>query len=624
MTHETATATAHATESDMLATRLGAHPLPDGSGVRFRTWTTEAKAVAVRIDGKLHPMEAQDGGIYEVILDVPVGTQYFFVLDGVARPDPYARFLPQGVHREAEVVDMHAYQWQNTAWRGLKLKDCIFYEMHIGTFTPEGTYRAAQERLPYLKELGITAIQLMPVASFAGQRGWGYDGTALYAPYAPYGRPEDLMAFVDAAHGLGLGVFLDVVYNHFGPDGNYLTCYSPRYFTSRFSSAWGEGLDYAEPHMRRYITGNARMWLRDYRLDGLRLDATQAMQDDSPTHILRELADEVHALKGTHLLLAEDYRNLPELVTDHKLDGIWIDDFHHEVRVTLTGDKDGYYQPYKGGAAALANAINRGWVFEGQWWPLEDRPRGQPADALEAPSLVYFIQNHDQVGNRAVGDRIHHLGHVSPALFRGASTLLLTLPMTPLIFMGQEWAASTPFPFFSDHHGELGQLVSEGRKKEFEGFSGFKGEDVLDPQDEATFLQAKLDWQEWQGGEHSRTLRVYRHLLNLRKTDPVLRNRSRQHLSAGSVGTDLLWVKTETGAGQRVLLWNVGTADLKLDSLPLPFGLPQDVIFYSEQEFLDRNAIRDSDHSQPYVQAIFSGPITELPPGHALLLGTPA
>ncbi|GMA16802.1 malto-oligosyltrehalose trehalohydrolase [Deinococcus metallilatus] len=569
------------TESDALATRLGAHLLPDGSGTRFRVWTTTAQDVGVRVNGEVHPMQALGNGIFELVLPVHAGARYLFLLDGVPTPDPYARFLPNGVHGEAEVVDLHAYEWQNTAWRGLPLAECVFYELHVGTFTPEGTYRAALEKLPELKALGVTAIEFMPLGAFPGQRGWGYDGVALYAPYAPYGRPEDLMAFVDAAHGLGLGVFLDAVYNHFGPDGSYLSAYSPSYFTDRFSSAWGAGLDYAEPHMRRYITGNARMWLRDYHFDGLRLDATQAMQDDSPVHILRELASEVHRLGGTHLLLAEDYRNLPELVTEDHLDGMWVDDFHHEVRVTLTGDRDGYYGPYRGGAAALANVINRGWVFEGQIWPLEDVPRGKPADGLNAPSFVYFIQNHDQIGNRAVGDRVHHLERVTPAMFRGASTLLLTLPMTPLLFQGQEWATTSPFPFFSDHHGELGQLVSEGRKKEFGHFEGFSGENVLDPQAEATFELAKLDWAEREGGEHARTLALYRDLLHLRRDDPVLKDRERRNLHAGSAG-NVLWVRHVTGGGERVLLWNVGQEAVDVDRASLPFSPPVQVLLHSE------------------------------------------
>ncbi|MFC0619715.1 malto-oligosyltrehalose trehalohydrolase [Deinococcus budaensis] len=562
--------------------RLGAQPLP-GGGTRFRVWTTTAREVGVRVDGAAHPLTPLGGGLFEAVLPVEAGARYFFLLDGQPWPDPYALSLPDGVHGEAEVVDLHAYRWQHTGWRGRPLAECVFYELHVGTFTPEGTYRAALEKLPELAALGVTAIELMPLAAFPGTRGWGYDGVALYAPHAGYGRPEDLMAFVDAAHGLGLAVLLDVVYNHFGPDGNYLGVYSPEYFTARFHTPWGAGLDYAEPHMRRLITGNARMWLRDYRFDGLRLDATQEMQDDSPVHILRELADEVHALGGRHLLIAEDYRNRPDLVTDFHLDGLWVDDFHHEMRVTLTGDRDGYYAPFQGGAAALAHVLNRGWVFEGQEWPLERAPRGAPADALGAPAFVYFIQNHDQVGNRAVGDRVHHLERVTPAMFRGASTLLLTLPMTPLLFQGQEWAASAPFPFFSDHAGDLGRAVSEGRRREFGHFDSFAAGEVPDPQAEATFRQAKLDWAERGEGEHARTLSLYRDLLHLRREDPVLQDRERRNLQAGSEGGNVLWVRRATGDGsERVLLWNLGREAVEAGALPLPFALPPRVLRHSE------------------------------------------
>ena len=439
--------------------------------------------------------------------------------------------------------------------------------------------------MPELKALGITAVELMPIAAFAGEYGWGYDGVALYAPHAPYGRPEDLRAFVDAAHHLGLAVFLDVVYSHFGPDGNYLKRYSPRYFTDKYQSAWGDGLNYGERHMRRLITENARMWLRDYHFDGLRLDATQSMPDDSEIHILQELASEVHELGGHHLMLAEDYRNLPMLVTDYHLDGIWVDDFHHEMRVTLTGDKDGYYAAFGGGAAALAHVIGRGWTYEGQTWPMEDpalpgNKRGKPADDLEAPNFVYFIQNHDQIGNRAKGDRMTDVSRVTTAAFRGASTLLLSLPMTPLIFQGQEWAASTPFPFFSNHHGDLGALVSEGRKKEFGSFEGFSGE-VLDPQDRSTFELAKLNWDEPQEGEHAQTLKLYQDLLNLRKTDPVLRQRSRQGLTTGHL-EGVLWVRWQTGQGERALLLNTGKTDLQAAQLSLPFACPPTLLFHSE------------------------------------------
>jgi len=568
--------------STLLAPRLGAELLPGGAGTRFRVWTTTAQEVGVRMDGNDLPLTALGDGLFELVVPVGAGTRYLFVLDGAPWPDPYARFLPNGVHGEAEVVDPGAYRWQNTGWRGLPLSECVFYELHVGTFTPEGTYRAALEKLPELAALGVTAVELMPLASFPGTRGWGYDGVALYAPYAGYGRPEELMAFVDAAHGLGLAVLLDVVYNHFGPDGNYLGVYSPGYFTGRFHTPWGAGLDYAEPHLRRLITDNARMWLRDYRFDGLRLDATNAIQDDSPTHILRELADEVHALGGTHLLIAEDHRNLPRLITEGGLDGLWVDDFHHEVRVTLTGEREGYYAPFRGGAAALAHAVNRGWVFEGQVSPFDGHARGKPADALEAPSFVYCIQNHDQIGNRPRGDRLHHPGGVSAATFRGASALLLTLPMTPLLFQGQEWAASAPFPFFSDHAGDLGRAVTEGRKREFGYFTSFATQEVLDPQAEATFQAARLDWAEREAGEHGRTLSLYRDLLRLRREDPVLRDRERRSLSAGSVG-DVLWVRRVTGEGERVLLWNLGQEAVEAATLTLPFPLPGGVLFHSER-----------------------------------------
>ena len=564
------------------APRLGAVPVQHGT--LFRAWSTVATRIDVWIGGQTTPMQALPNGIFEVTLPVSAGTRYHFVLDGQDTPDPYARFLPDGLHADAEVIDPRRYQWQHAGWRGLRLHECIFYELHVGTFMPGGTYASAAERLPYLKELGITAVELMPLAAFPGERGWGYDGAALFAPHASYGRPEDLMAFVDAAHGLGLAVFLDVVYNHFGPDGNFLSAYSPSYFTDRFQSAWGTGLDYHEAHMRRYITDNAQMWLTEYRFDGLRLDATQAMQDDSGKHILQELAEEVHRLGGHHLMLAEDYRNLPELVTDFHLDGIWVDDFHHEVRVTLTAEQDGYYGPFLGGAAALAHVLRRGWVFEGQTWPLEDRPRGKPADHLDAPRFVYFIQNHDQIGNRASGDRLHHHSAVSPRAFRAATTLLLSLPMTPLLFQGQEWAASTPFLFFTDHHGELGQAVSEGRKREFGHFEGFSGE-VPDPQDAATFAASRLNWDELESGEHAQTLALYKELLALRKSDAVLKDSRRDHLEAGHAG-DLLWVRRSDGHGVRLLLWNLG-ATLHMQDVQLPHALPPRLLLHSEGHYRD-------------------------------------
>lgn len=562
------------------APHLGA--TPNIGGTCFRLWSTRAQNAAVRVNGQDHPLQSVGGGVFETTLPVGAGARYQFVLDGEWVPDPYARFLPDGVHFDAEVVDLSAYPWQHPA-APRELSQSVIYELHLGTFTPEGTLRSAIEKLPYLVELGVTTVELMPLAAFPGARGWGYDGVALYAPFAGYGRPEDVQAFVDAAHGLGLSVFLDVVYNHFGPDGNYLARYSPEYFTERFHTPWGAGLDYREPHMRRFVIENALMWLSDYRFDGLRLDATQEIHDDSDVHILRELALRVHALPGRHLLMAEDYRNLPGLVTEDRLDGIWVDDFHHTVRTSLTGERDGYYAPFERGAAALAQVIRRGWVFEGQIWPLAgellNKPRGAPADRLAAGNLIYFIQNHDQIGNRAQGERLDAFPGVGAAGLRGASLLLLTLPMTPLIFQGQEWATSTPFLFFSDHKGELGRLVSEGRAREFGHFQGFD-QDVPDPQDTATFLASKLNWHEREEGEHARTLKLYREALKLRHTDPVLREARRDTLEAGHDG-EVLWVRRADEQGERVLLWNLGDRR-ELASLKLPFELPEKLLLDSE------------------------------------------
>ncbi len=553
------------------------------AGTTFRAWSTLATDLGVCVDGVTTPLQPLGNGLYEVTLPAPAGSRYHFVLGGVATPDPYARFLPEGLHADAEVTTPDSYRWQNQDWKGLALHECVFYELHIGTFTAEGTYSSAAERLPYLKELGITAVELMPIAAFPGQRGWGYDGAALFAPYAPYGRPDELKAFIDAAHGIGLAVLLDVVYNHFGPDGNFLPSYSPDYFTDRFQSPWGTGLDYREPHMRRLITENARMWLSEYRFDGLRLDATQAMSDDSPTHILSELADEVHSLGAElgikHLMLAEDYRNTPGLVTETGLDGIWVDDFHHVVRVTLTGETDGYYSPFERGASALARVISRGWVYEGQIWPLEDRPRGLPADELDAPNFVYFIQNHDQIGNRATGDRVYQFPGVSMQAYRAASVLLLSLPMTPLLFQGQEWAASSPFQFFTDHHGELAEAVSEGRRSEFGHFSSFSGE-VPDPQAETTFSDSRLNWQEQAHGEHARTLALYRAMLALRRSDPVMQDSRRDTLAAGHAG-DVLWVRRSDEHGTRLLLWNLG-APVNVADLNLGLPIPERLLVHSE------------------------------------------
>jgi maltooligosyltrehalose trehalohydrolase len=439
------------------------------------------------------------------------------------------------------------------------LRDQVIYELHVGTFTEPGTFDAARLRLPALVELGVTTIELMPVAAFAGERGWGYDGVALFAPHAAYGTPDQLRELVDAAHGLGLGVLLDVVYNHFGPSGNYLGAYSSRHFSEEFSNAWGKAPNFSEPALRQLVLDNARYWLRDFAFDGLRLDATHAIIDASPQHILAELVAVARELSPAQLLIAEDDRNLAELVTVNGLDALWADDFHHQLRVTLSGERAGYYAAYDPSAQGVADVINRGWLYVGQPHPLSGKPRGTSPGALSAEALVYCIQNHDQIGNRALGDRLHAVAGYDA--FRAASLLLLFLPATPLLFMGQEWGASTPFLYFTDHDAELGARVREGRRREFAAFPDFADETVRDripdPQSPATFEASKLRWSEREEPEHRATLELYRAAIALRRSDAVLSRSGRAELRAEAFG-DLLLVYRWHGQQCRVVAFNFG------------------------------------------------------------------
>jgi maltooligosyltrehalose trehalohydrolase len=517
-------------------------------------------------------MQPLGGGYFgAAVPGVTHGALYKFVLDGRELTDPFARFLPQGVHGPAQVV-ANRFAWRHDGV-SRPLAQQVIYELHVGTFSAEGTYAGVAARLPALAALGVTTIELLPVAAFPGRRGWGYDGVALYAPFAPYGTPDQLRALVDAAHGLGLGVLLDVVYNHFGPSGNYLPSYSPGFLATERSTGWGAVLDYTLPALRRAVVENARYWLDEFRFDGLRLDATHAIEDPSARHILRSIAEAARELPGK-IIIAEDERNDPALVAEHGLDAIWADDFHHQVRVTLTEEKDGYYAAYRPGVSELARTIDRGWLYEGQVYGPTGRSRGTPAGSLAASAFVYCIQNHDQVGNRALGERL--CATVSAEQYRAVSTLLLFLPMTPLLFMGQEWAASSPFLYFTDHDEDLGRLVREGRRREFEGFDAFRDpaarERIPDPQAEATFAASKLHWEERLVGEHARALALYRAALALRASDPVLTTSGREGLRAEAAG-DVLVVRRTSPAGERVLLVNFSAEPVEIATLPIAPGL---------------------------------------------------
>ncbi len=551
---------------------LGARPTPGGT--LFRVWTTRAARVAAVIYDDLgvelaaYPLGEQSAGVFEALVpEVGPGARYKFRLDDEVWPDPYARCLPAGPHGAA-VVWRNDYRWKHPP-PNVPRERLVIYELHVGAFTPEGTLQGAIAKLAHLRDLGVTAIELMPLASFPGARGWGYDGVAPFAPFAGYGTPEDLCAFVDEAHGHGMVVLLDAVFNHLGPDGNYLGVYAPAYFTDRHKTPWGDAPDFANSFMRRLVLDAAAHWLGEYRLDGLRLDATHAIVDEQAPHLLAELAALAHRMPQRPLLIAEDDRNEPMLVEGFGLDAVWADDFHHHVHVLLTREQDGYYADYVPSVADLARTIQHGWFYEGQLAPVCGKPRGKPATGLAPWRFVYCLQNHDQVGNRAAGDRL--TAHLSPERWRLPTLLLLFLPMTPLLFMGQEWGATTPFPYFSDHAGALGEAVTRGRREDFARFAAFQGQDPPDPQALATFQAAKLAWPEAEEPARAALLAFHRELLRLRREDPVLAAVAGEPPEAGAIG-ELLWVRRRVGDDERLLLANFGAAAVALADVGAPGG----------------------------------------------------
>ncbi|VTU01560.1 malto-oligosyltrehalose trehalohydrolase : Malto-oligosyltrehalose trehalohydrolase OS=Singulisphaera acidiphila (strain ATCC BAA-1392 / DSM 18658 / VKM B-2454 / MOB10) GN=Sinac_2834 PE=3 SV=1: CBM_48: Alpha-amylase: DUF3459 [Gemmataceae bacterium] len=550
---------------------VGAWPEPDG--VHFRVWAPEAEAVELVIEGGPEPVsmrKSRDGVFAATVARARPGTRYKYRIDGRGPfPDPASRFQPDGVHGPSEVIDPAAFAWTDAGWKGPDPDALAIYELHVGTFTPAGTFAAATEALPALADLGVTAVELMPLADFPGERGWGYDGVSLYAPARCYGRPDDLRRFVDAAHRLGLAVLVDAVYNHLGPDGNYLSCFSPYYFSTTHQTDWGTGPNFDGDHSTQvedFFVENALHWVHEYHVDGFRLDATHAMMDEGERHVLDLLTDRVHEA-GDHygrrtLVIAEDERNLTTLVRPRGaggfgMDGVWADDLHHQIRRAVAGDKDGYYADYTGSAQDIAETLRKGWFYCGQPSPRRRVPRGTDPAGIAPGRFVVCIQNHDQIGNRAFGERLNH--QIDRAAYRAASALLLTAPQTPLLFMGQEWAASSPFLYFTDHHPELGALVTEGRRREFRHFPAFTDPIVRvripDPQAAATFLASKLNWGERDREPHAGMLRLYRDLLNLRRTEPALRAGGTHDARAAAEGAVLVRrTARPSGAGLLVVV----------------------------------------------------------------------
>jgi maltooligosyltrehalose trehalohydrolase len=505
---------------------------PEGTRVRFSVWAPNATRVAVRIEGgATHRLTSSGGGVFEAtVREARAGTDYRYVLDDRVVPDAVSRHQPQGVHGPSRVVDPSHYRWRDTSWRGLEMADAVIYELHVGTFSEEGTFRAVIPHLRDLRELGITAIEVMPVAEFPGARNWGYDGVHLYAPQSTYGGPEALRALVDAAHAERLGVILDVVYNHLGPEGNYLEAYGP-YFTRRYTTPWGPALNYDDAEsdeVRRFIIDNALYWVTEFHIDGLRLDAIHGIFDFSPRHILRDIADAVHAqaalLGRRALVIAESDLNDPRVVRapdacGYGLDAQWADDLHHAIHAALTGERNGYYADF-GGIAPIATALRTPFVFDGRYSRHRKRTHGAPAIGVPRDRFVACIQNHDQVGNRALGDRITAVvGFRKSAL---AAALLLLSPYVPLLFMGEEYGETNPFQYFVSHGDpKLIEAVREGRRKEFENFGW--GDDLPDPQATDTFERSRLDRRRIEMSEHAAMRALYRDLLRVRRDEGALR-----------------------------------------------------------------------------------------------------
>jgi len=565
-------------------TSLGAWPV--GDSTRFRVWAPAAKTLEVVLerpdaDPAAHQLTRDADGVFSgVIPAIGAGARYRYRPDGKGSfPDPASRFQPEGVHGPSEVVDPTRYPWSDRTWNGVNLENLIIYELHVGSFSPEGTFAGVIKRLPYLRELGITALELMPIADFPGRWNWGYDGVDLFAPARCYGRPDDLRRLVDEAHRAGLAVLIDVVYNHLGPDGNYLGVYSPYYFSKGHHTAWGEALNFDGAHhdrVRELFIENALHWIHEYHADGLRLDATHAIQDNSPRHFLAELSDRVHAsVSGrTVLLIAEDHRNLACMVRPTGtggwgMDGVWADDFHHQIRRLLAGDHEGYYSDYAGTTSDLATTLRRGWFYSGQYSRRRKEPHGTDSAGISREHMVHCLQNHDQVGNRALGDRLNQ--QLEAATFRAASALLLCAPATPLLFMGQEWAADTPFLFFTDHKPDLGRGVTAGRRQEFKHFASFSDPEacrhIPDPQSPATFAASCLRWDELERAPHAGMHRLYQALLHLRRSQPALHAARPEDYAVSAVGDSAVILHRWTAGAPTVVvavqLRGSGTVDFR-------------------------------------------------------------
>jgi maltooligosyltrehalose trehalohydrolase len=563
----------------------------------FRVWAPYPAVVELELGGERHAMTRGDGGWWQTAVHSRPGDDYAYVLDGSdPRPDPRSRWQPRGVHGPSRIYDDSAFPWTDEQWRGVPLPGSVLYELHVGTFTEDGTFDAAIERLDHLAELGVSAVELLPCNAFAGRWGWGYDGVAWYAVHEPYGGPDGLKRLVDACHARGLGVVMDVVYNHLGPAGNYLPEFGP-YLTDAHTTPWGPAINLDQPgsdDVRRHIVDNAMMWLRDFHIDGLRLDAVHAFVDDRAIHVLEELAVAVEAL-GAQLgkplwLVAESDLNNSRLVTTRLsagfgLSGQWADDVHHAVHALLTGEGTGYYADF-GSVSTLAKALTGVFVHDGSWSSFRQRSHGRPVEpTTPGHRFVGYLQNHDQVGNRALGDRI--ATQLSDGLLMVGAALILTSPYTPMLWMGEEWGARTPWLFFSDHEGDLGTSVRRGRRAEFASH-GWETEEVPDPQSPTTFAASKLDWKEPQDERGARLLAWYRDLIALRRNRLDLSDGRRDRVRV-TYDEQARWLVVRRGS-------TAVACNLSSERQPVPLpGTPDGVLLASSHGFVFRDGVVEID-----------------------------
>jgi maltooligosyltrehalose trehalohydrolase len=559
-------------------------------GAAFRVWARNHKTVSVVVNNREHPLRLEgDGYFVGDVKDVRAGDTYRFLLDGEGPfPDPASRYQPEGPHGPSQIIDATKFAWTDQAWQGIKLAHQVIYELHIGTFTREGTWRSAIPELPTLAELGITAIEVMPVAEFAGSFGWGYDGVDLFAPTRIYGNPDDFRAFVDAAHRCGMGVLLDVVYNHVGPDGNYLTKFSDGYFTADHKTDWGEAINFYGPHsapVREFYAANAAYWIKEFHLDGLRLDATQNVYDKSKDHILAEINRSARKAADSRgiIIVAENEPQDTKLIRSEKeggygFDGLWNDDFHHSAAVALTGSREGYFADYLGSPQELLSALKYGFLYQGQWYSWQKQRRGTSTLGLNPAAMVTFLQNHDQIANSGRGWRIHKL--CSYGQYKAMTAVCLLGPGTPMLFQGQEFAASSPFVFFADHDGDLAEKVRAGRADFLHQWrSRATGQLTFDdPCSRETFEKCKLDLSE--RGKHAETCALHRDLLQLRKSEAVFSRQDRQ-FDGATLAPETVVARffSEGYRDDRLLVVNLGV-ELHLNPSPEPLlGPPRDTVW---------------------------------------------